>query len=78
MFGELISFIDVLKTAAIDLRGRKLGAEREATISALLETYFNLKDAADEGELLLEDAQPNPVAVIGSLNPVEAKERLAR
>ncbi|MDZ4055802.1 hypothetical protein [Arenimonas sp.] len=77
MFGELISFIDVLKSTAIDLRGRKLGAEREATISALLETYFNLKDAADEGELLLEDAQPNPVAVIGSLNPVEAKERLA-
>jgi len=78
MFGELISFIGVLKSTALDLRGRKLGIERSATISTLLETYFYLKDAADEGELLVVDAQPNPVEVIGSLNAIEAKERLAR
>jgi hypothetical protein len=78
MFGELMSFIEALKSTAIDFRARKLGAERTAAISTLLETYFYLKDAADEGELLVEDAQPNPVAVISALSPIEAKERLAR
>lgn len=78
MFGELISFIGVLKSTALDLRGRKLGIERRAAISTLLETYYYLKDAADEGELLVVDAQPNPVEVIRSLNAFEAKERLAR
>lgn len=78
MFGELISFIDVLKSAAISLRGIKLDAQRKAAISTLLETYFYLKDAADEGELLVEDAQPNPVDVIKALGPIEAKERLAK
>jgi hypothetical protein len=78
MFGELITFIDVLKSTAIDFRGRKLSAERKAAISTLLETYFYLKDAADEGELLVEDAQPNPVAVIKALSAINAKERLAK
>lgn len=78
MFGELISFIDVLRSAAIDFRTRKLGAERKAVISTLLETYFYLKDATDEGELLVEDAQPNPVEVIKALNAIDAKERLAK
>lgn len=78
MFGELISFIEVLMDAAIDFRTRKLGAERRAAISALLETYFYLKDATDEGELLVEDAQPNPVEVIKSLNELDAKDRLAK
>lgn len=78
MFGELISFIDVLKSTAIDFRARKLGAERRAVVSAFLETYFYLKDATDEGELLVEDAQPNPVEVIKALNALDAKDRLAK
>lgn len=78
MFGELITFFDVLRSTAIDFRARKLGAERKAIISALLETYFYLKDATDEGELLVEDAQPNPVEVIKALNALDAKARLAK
>lgn len=78
MFGELISFIEVLMDTVIDFRTRKLGAERRAAISALLETYFYLKDATDEGELLVKDAQPNPVEVIKSLNELDAKDRLAK
>ena len=78
MFGELISFFDVLKSTATDFRSRKLGAEREAIISTLLETYFYLKDASEEGELLVEDAQPNPVDIINSLDPIQAKERLGK
>ena len=78
MFGELISFIDVLKSAALDINSRRKGKEREASVSILLRTYFYLKDAADEGELLVEDAEPNPVALISSLEPQEAKDRLLR
>lgn len=78
MFGELVSFIDVLRSAAGELRSRKLTKQRETIISALLSTYFYLKDATDEGEMLVEDAKPNPVKVINALDPNEAKERLAR
>ncbi|HTF98341.1 MAG TPA: hypothetical protein VL995_19535 [Cellvibrio sp.] len=78
MFGELVSFIDALRSAVGELRSRKLTTQRETIISALLSTYFYLKDATDEGEVLLEDAKPNPVKVIKSLDPDEAKERLAR
>lgn len=78
MFGELISFLDVLKSAVLDLRARSASKEREAAISALLRTYFYLKDATDEGELLVKDAQPNPVELIRSLDPVMARERLTR
>lgn len=78
MFGELISCIDVLRSTAIDFRTRKLGVERKVVITALLETYFYLKDATDEGELLVEDAQPNPVEVIKALSTFDAKDRLAK
>ena len=78
MFGELISFINTLKSTVLDFRATTLTKKHEALISKLLQTYFYLKDATDEGELLVEDAQPNPVEVIKGLTPIEAKERLAR
>lgn len=78
MFGELVSFIDVLRSTVAEFRSRKLTTQRETIISALLSTYFYLKDATDEGEHLVEDAKPNPVEVINALDPNEAKERLAR
>ena len=78
MFGELVSFVDVLRSTAKDFRSRRLSAEREVVVLALLRTYFYLKDATDEGELLVEDAKPNPVDLIRALEPSEAKERLAR
>ena len=78
MFGELITFIDALKSVAIDFRSRQLSVERKEIISALLETYFYLKDATDEGEKLVEDAQPNPIEIIKSLNALDAKARLAQ
>lgn len=78
MFGELVSFIDALRSTAVDFRSRKLTTQRETVISALLSTYYYLKDATDEGELLVEDAKPNPVKVIKALAPNEAKERLTR
>jgi hypothetical protein len=78
MFGELIAFIDVLRASVLDFHSHKLGSKRKAVISALLETYFYLKDATDEGEILIEDAAPSPVEVIRSLSPSDAKVRLAK
>lgn len=78
MFGELITFIDVLRASALDVHSLKLGVKRKAAISTLLETYFYLKDATDEGEILVEDASPSPVDVIKSLSPSDAKVRLAK
>ncbi|MCR6626896.1 MAG: hypothetical protein NVV67_11685 [Pseudoxanthomonas sp.] len=77
MFGELVAFLDVLKSTVADLRGRKASKEREETIATLLRTYFLLKDAAEEGAALVEDARPNPVEVIQRLEPALAEERLA-
>lgn len=76
MFGELVSFVDLLKSVVFDIQSRSEGKEREANALLLLRTYFYLKDAADEGELLVEDAKPNPVALISSLDPQEAADCL--
>lgn len=76
MFGELISFIDVLKSSVLDIRSRKAEKERDSSISTLMRTYFYLKDAADEGELLVEDASPNPVEIVRNLDPRHAEDRL--
>lgn len=78
MFGELVAFLDVLKSTVADVRTKKASKEREATISALLRTYFLLKDATEEGAALVEDAKPNPVEVIQGLDPTLAAERLTR
>lgn len=78
MFGELVAFLDVLKSTVAEVRTKKASKEREATISALLKTYFLLKDAAEEGAALVEDAKPNPVEVIQGLDPTLAAERLTR
>lgn len=77
MFGGLINLIGELKSVAIFFRSRQLDVERKKVISSLLETYFYLKDATDEGEKLVEDAKPNPVEVIKSLSSNDAKARLA-
>jgi hypothetical protein len=76
MFGELISFVNVLRTAAQDYRAKNSGAGRQAIISRMLETYFYLKDAVDEGEDLVHDAAPNPVEFIASLDSAEAALKL--
>lgn len=76
MFGELISFVDVLRSVVFDLRKNKLTADRDEAISKMLQTYFYLKDAVDEGEALVIDAAPNPAKLIASLSPVEARLKL--
>jgi hypothetical protein len=76
MFGELISFVNILRTAVQDFRAKKSGVGREAIISRMLETYFYLKDAVDEGESVVHDAAPNPVELIASLGSAEAALKL--
>jgi hypothetical protein len=76
MFGELISFANLLRAAAQDLNKTGASVNRNALVSKMLETYFYLKDAVDEGETLVHGAAPNPVELISSLSPGDAKMKL--
>lgn len=78
MFGELISFVDVLRSAVTDLGKRQRDSERDGIVTKMLETYYYLKDAVDDGEALVADAAPDPLKRIASLGPDEAKLKLAQ
>src|ERR1017187_3061794 len=76
MFKELVPFVNLLRSVVQDLRAKKSIADQDATISRLLETSFYLQDAVDEGERLVNEAAPDPVAMIASLDPAEADIKL--
>ena len=77
MFGELISFVDLLRSAASDLRARKATAEVEKAILTMLEVHFYLMDAVDEGEALVRDAGPAPIERLAGLSQADAEIKLA-
>ena len=67
MFGPLISFVNLLRSVANDMAKKQSERDRDEMISRMLDAYFYLKDAVDEGEALVDDAAPDPAATIASL-----------
>lgn len=78
MFGELKSIVDLIRSGIADFRQFKTDKEREETMLGLLKAYFLLKDCVDEGETLIADAGPDPIAKINAMEASEALSTLER
>lgn len=78
MFGELKSIVDLIRSGIADYRQFKTDKERKETILGLLKAYFLLKDCVDEGETLIADAGPDPIAKINAMEASEVLSTLER
>lgn len=78
MFGHLKNVVDVIRSGIADFRKYKTNKEREEALLSILKVYFLLKDCVDEGESLVHEAGPDPVAKINALEASVALSTLER
>lgn len=78
MFGSLASFTNLLRSIKKDKAVKKSILRRNNNVMAMLESYFLLKDLADDGAALVKEAGPSPIQTINSLPDIEAKTLLAK
>lgn len=72
MFGQIKNIVDLIRIGASDLKTFKSKKDRREVVLNMLRIYFLLKDCADDGEFLVNAAQPNPVEVISKMEPEQA------
>lgn len=78
MFAELKSIVDLICSCVSGLQKYKSGKVREKLILDLLRTYFLMKDSAEEGKQLIDEAGPDPIRRIKSMNATLAVSTLNR
>ncbi|EMF7564980.1 hypothetical protein V4F78_004483 [Serratia marcescens] len=78
MFSQLKSIIDLVRQGVIDFKNFKTSKQREDAVLNLLRVYFVLKDCVEDGEALVNEAQPNPVETIINQSPEMAIKTLTR
>lgn len=78
MFGQLKSIVDILRSGLSYLDKRKKEDQHVELVLRLLETYFILKDCADEGEALLKEAGPDPAEILRALDAWKAHSTLKK
>jgi hypothetical protein len=72
MFAQLKGVVDLIRTGISDLRNFQSAKAREDAVLDVLRVYFLLKDCVDDGEMLVSEAQPNPVERIAQMAPEAA------
>lgn len=78
MFAEIKCIVDLIRAGASDVRTFKTKRDRQEAVLDMLRVYFLLKDCADDGEFLVDAAQPNPVEVISNMDPEQALATIER
>lgn len=78
MFAQLKGVVDLIRTGISDLRNFQSAKAREEAVLDVLRVYFILKDCVDDGEMLVRDAQPNPVEKLAEMEPETALATLER
>ena len=78
MFAQIKSIVDLIRAGASDVRTFKAKKDRKEAVLDMLRVYFLLKDCADDGEFLVNAAQPNPVEVISKMEPKQALATMER
>lgn len=69
MVAQLKGVVDLIRTGISDLRNFQSAKAREDAVLGVLRVYFLLKDCVDDGETLVNEAQPNPVEKISKMAP---------
>lgn len=78
MFADLKLIVDLLRSCVSGFRMYKSVKEREKVILDLLQTYFLMKDCVEEGKQLIDEAGPDPVHRIKSMDEISAASTLNR
>lgn len=78
MFAQLKVVVGMLTTGIVDVASLKTKLDRRNAVLRMLETYFLLKDCADEGSALILEAGSNPVATVTAMEGSVATETVAR
>jgi hypothetical protein len=76
MFGDLKAVVDVIRSATESVRGFNDSKEKQNYSLELLRIYFLLMDVVKDGTDLLDSIDSDPLKVISSLYPEQAKSRL--
>ena len=78
MFADLGIIVGLLASCVSGFRMYESGKRRKKLILDLLKTYFLMKDCAEEGKQLLDEAGPDPVRTIKTMDQISAESTLKR
>lgn len=78
MFGQIKNIVDLIRAGITEYRKFKSHKERNDAVVDMLRVYFILKDCVDDGEKIISEAEPDPVATISSMEPDKAIHTLER
>lgn len=76
MFADLTAISDLLRSCISGFQMYKSMKRREKLSLELLQTYFLMMDCADEGKQLIEEAGPDPIRHIKSMDEALATSTL--
>ena len=78
MFADLKLIVDLIRSCVSGFRMYKSVKGGEKVILDLLQTYFLMKDCVEEGKQLIDEAGPDPVQRIKSMDEISAASTLNR
>ncbi|MDP1681379.1 MAG: hypothetical protein Q8L39_06350 [Burkholderiales bacterium] len=78
MFAQLKLVVDLIRSGVFDFRNFQTAKAREEAVLDVLRVYFLLKDCVDDGEKLINEAQPNPVEKVSQMDPELALATIER
>jgi hypothetical protein len=78
MFAQLKTIVELLSSGIKSFSGFKNAKQRETNVLELLGIYFLVKDCVDDGEKLILESGPDPVAAITAMSPQNAETTLHR
>ena len=78
IFAELKLIVELLRSCIPNFQMYKSAKRREKLILELLQTYFLMKDCVEEGKQLIDEAGPDPIRKIKSMDELSADSTLKR
>ena len=78
IFAELKLIVELLRSCILNFQMYKSEKRREKLILELLQTYFLMKDCVEEGKQLIDEAGPDPIRKIKSMDEISADSTLKR
>ena len=78
MFADLKHIVELLRPCISSFHMYKSEKSREKLILELLHTYFLMKDCVEEGKQLIDEAGPDPIRRIKSMDEISTGSTLKR
>ena len=78
MFADLKHIVELLRPCISSFHMYKSAKRRKKLILELLQTYFLMKDCVEDGKQLVDEAGPDPIRRIKSMDEISAGSTLKR